>query len=310
MTRLTLLIFLIVETISAGGSATIDHHGLVGFTYTQDDFFVSRAQGSQIANIQIYGWGTLWPYSEGTEKEHDNGAVLDGRVRRSIADGQEVVLTCATAPSTYRKSGRPWNMQERVLNSMEEQYAMRCAQTVSRWRQITRVQVWNELKGYWLGPPENRWDYEGYTRFYNKVYHAVKAARPDVLVGGGYAVLTGGKHPYFDKQYDGVLIDSRAMDAMQYWVRYADGFDAICLDGTFAPNNFVKVTAYFRKLVPGKPIWWSEFYSDDNADMREAMRLIVDDQQPGDVALWWEEKRFGRFNLIQRGVPPALPGRE
>jgi hypothetical protein len=282
-------IALILAFGSAWGGET-GSQGLIGFTYTQDNIFISSKEGSHIANIQIYGWGNYWPFPE-SGSESDNGAVIDKRIKQALNDGQEVMLTCATAPSIYRKSGKPWNMEERVMNSMEDQYAQRCAQAVLRWPQIRRVQVWNELKGYWLRPPANRWDYEGYTRFYNKVYHAVKSARSDVMVGGGYVALRA-KGFRFDQPYDGVIIDSRSMDAIKYWIAHADGYDAICLDGQFPPEDFLKVTRMFRRMAPGKPIWWAEFYGDNSLDMREARHLIERDQHPGDIALWWAEKRF------------------
>jgi hypothetical protein len=268
------------------------HQGLSGFTYTNDKIFISRAQGSDIANIHIYGWGSLWPFPEGQEREHDDGKIIEQRILQAAKDGQQIVLTCATAPSNYRQSGKPWQMEERVLENMEDQYAAHCAATVRRWPQITRVQVWNELKGYW-DKNENRWDYEGYTRFYNKVYDAVKAARPDVLVGGGYAVITA-RHPHFSRDYNGVSLDTRAVDALQYWLQHAKGYDAICLDANFDdPADFVKAAAFFRDLAHNKPVWWSEYYGRDNIEtMHKARQLIEQSQKPGDIALWWASNRF------------------
>lgn len=264
--------------------------GLVGFTYTQDHIFISLAQGSDIANIHLYGWGALWPFAEGEKGEFDNGESIDERIQQATADGQEVMLTCAVAPSNYRASAQPWNMEERVLPEHEDRYAQRCAEAVQRWPQITRVQVWNELKGYW-SEPKNRWDHEGYTRFYNKVYSAVKAVRPDVLVGGGYAVMSAlGRG--FDREYAGVTVDYRGMEAMLYWLKHAKGFDAICLDGQHTPEDFIALTHYFRILAPNKPIWWSEYYATSLDNMYAARNAIAHNQREGDISLWWAASAF------------------
>jgi len=290
MNKSILFAALVAFLTSSAGAIADDTKGLMGFSYTQDNIFISHTEGSSIANIPIYGWGSFWPFSE-AGKESDNGDKIDKRVKQAIADGQEVVLTCATAPAMYRASGKPWNMEERVMDSMEDQYAHRCAEAVVRWPQITRVQVWNELKGYWLMPPANRWDYEGYTRFYNKVYDAIKAVRPEVKVGGGYAALNA-ERPYFVKKYDGVPIDFRAMDAMIYWLGHAKGYDAVCLDGSLSPEAFPVVADMFRKLSHNKPIWWAEFYSGNPAHMHEARELIRKNMQSGDIALWWAADAF------------------
>jgi hypothetical protein len=260
---------------------------LNGFTYTQDRLFVSHSQGSQVANIHIYGWGALWPFSEGQAGEYDSGSSIEQRIRQATADGQQVVLTCATAPSIYRASGRPWNMEERVKDDMEDRYATRCAEAVQRWPQIGRVQVWNEFKGYW-DTKNNRWGYENYTRFYNKVYAAVKAVRHNVLVGGGYIVLTP-RFPGYAKDYNGVFVEPRSMAALQYWITHAHGYDAVCLDGKFAPEDFLKLSAFFRQLTGGRPVWWSEYYGRNGVDdMRAARMLFAKDHHPGDMALWWD----------------------
>ena len=199
------------------------------------------------------------------------------------------MLSCATAPSNYRASHKPWNMQERVTEDMEDRFASHCADAVKRWG-FKRVQVWNELKGYWKAGKAHRWGYEDYTRFYNKVYHAVKSGNPDAQVGGGYIAL--GERGVTEDIGDGVKIEKPALDALRYWLAHADGHDAVCVDALRRPEDFIIITHYLRKLAPETPIWWSEYYSDSSTDMRAARDAIARDQRPGDVALWWAERRF------------------
>ncbi len=44
---------------------------------------------------------------------------------------------------------------------------------------MTHYIVWNELKGF-FDESKHRWNYEGYTAMYNKVYKALKAVNPKI----------------------------------------------------------------------------------------------------------------------------------
>lgn len=46
---------------------------------------------------------------------------------------------------------------------------------------------------------------------------------------------------------------------------------------------------------------WSEFYSDNNPDKQKARQFIEQDQNPGDIALWWK----GQTVCGRRHIPRA-----
>ena len=64
-------------------------------------------------------------------------------------------------------------------------YATLSAAVAKAFPQVKYFVVWNELKGFW-NPTSQVTDVAGYTAMYNATYQAVKAVRPDALVGGPY----------------------------------------------------------------------------------------------------------------------------
>ncbi|MDO4684438.1 MAG: hypothetical protein Q4B06_01900 [Candidatus Saccharibacteria bacterium] len=71
----------------------------------------------------------------------------------------------------------------------EDDFAYMIKQVALRYPDVKVWQVWNEFKGMYRADL-NRWDYERYTRLYNKVYTAIKEATPDAKVGGPYLSLS------------------------------------------------------------------------------------------------------------------------
>lgn len=71
----------------------------------------------------------------------------------------------------------------------EDDFAYMIKQIALRYPDVKVWQVWNEFKGLYRADI-NRWDYERYTRLYNKVYTAIKEANPDAKVGGPYLSLS------------------------------------------------------------------------------------------------------------------------
>ena len=175
----------------------------LGVTHTQDSLDDSepdaaRARGVKILsndaaiwqNIHLMGFGTLNP--EPSPGEFDWGS-LDQRMDLVKETGGKAMLTLCCSPD-WMKGGpdgeTDWDKLERApLPEHYADFAKLAAAAVQRYPQVGRVLVWNELKGFY-SDQENRWDYEGYTALYNEVFKAVKAVRPDVQVGGPYAVIT------------------------------------------------------------------------------------------------------------------------
>jgi len=262
----------------------------LGVTHTQStlddhDPAESNARGQSILaksatwqNVHLMGFGTLNP--EPSPGDYDWSS-LDKRMKLVEDTGSKTMLTACCAPDWMKggeAGGTDWSTLEKAPDPASFQaYADLVAQTVQRYPQIERVQVWNELKGF-FHPEWNRWDYEGYTDLYNRVYAAVKSVRPDVLVGGPYPVMIS-LTPDDTNASDELAgpwgnLDQRVLDALDYWFRTNRGADFLVVDGGTAvregtisgrlddaARKFVDVNRWLQSKSD-LPIWWAEFYPD------------------------------------------------
>lgn len=179
------------------------------------------------------------------------------------------------------KGGRPgetdWSKIEVApLPQYFDEFAALAVAAIQRYPQVTHVQVWNELKGF-FDEQRNDWKKEEYTQFYNIVYDAVKAARPDIRVGGPYMSVAIYQDPLAGG-YPSVLrgpwgrVDERPLDVIEYWLANARGADFLIVDGSTSTRDAGRIVSpvvssgYFStvtdwiKARTSLPIWWSEFY--------------------------------------------------
>jgi len=199
-------------------------------------------------NIHIMGWGTDNPEPTNDNYNFDS---LDERVNFTLSmPGAIPVITFCTAPGWMKVSGEDWNMNDRVATEHFDDFAELCSVIAQRYPQVKHFQVWNELKGFWDEPQD-------YITMYNMVYDAVKAVRPDAIIGGPY---TGG--------FDFSFINS--------WYNQKHGADFICWDewlqGWPPENNTDEAWQMARTSIFGDeaaqvrtitdlPIWISEYYA-------------------------------------------------
>lgn len=264
----------------------------LGVTHTQesldeDEPADARDRGTQVLadsgsawqNQHLMGFGTLNP--EASPGQYDWRS-LDARMQLIRDTGGRTVLTACCSPD-WMKGGDPgqtdWSrIEDAPLPGNYQAFADLTAMAVQRYPQIERVQVWNELKGF-FSAELNRWDYEGYTELYNKVYTAVKAVRPDVQVGGPYmsitSVVPGSVFAAPELAGPWGAADHRTLDVVRYWLQHNVGADFLVIDGPSAiqatnqkpesvavgAQKFADVTSWIRQQSP-LPIWWGEFYSD------------------------------------------------
>ncbi len=268
----------------------------LGVTHTQDSLDASepdaaRSRGEAILSdnsaiwqaVHLMGFGTLNP--EPSPGEYDWSS-LDARMQLVKDTGGKAVLTLCCSPD-WMKGGpdgaTDWDKLERApLPEHFQDFANLAAAAVQRYPQVQRVLVWNELKGFY-NDDQNRWDYEGYTQLYNDVYKAVKAARPDVQVGGPYAVITSIDPDQPDTSSlkgEWGVADQRSLDIVDYWLANNAGADFVAVDGSTGTQQKTKPTsldAGAQKYVAVDdwirqrsklPIWWAEYYSEvpDGAD--------------------------------------------
>jgi hypothetical protein len=269
----------------------------LGVTHTQNSLDPSepdaaRERGKEVLgdnggiwqNHHLMGFGTLNP--EPSPGVYD-WSVLDQRMQLTEETGARTILTLCCAPD-WMKGGAPgetdWSeLEANPLPEHFRDFARLAAEAVQRYPQVERVFVWNELKGFY-NQAENRWDYEGYTAFYNEVYAAVKAVRPDVLVGGPYVVLSSldpGSPDSSNLRGPWGVADQRALDVVEYWLANNAGADFLVVDGgtstrqdtrpervDMGAQKYADLVAWLRQRSD-LPIWWAEFYPDvpeDEAD--------------------------------------------
>lgn len=250
-----------------------------GHSKTQDNVFPTFAQGSKITNIPVYGWGQKWPIDNPNVSagEKDYGTLIQAAVDQAVNDGQQFMLTLATCPEYFRLPGglSGFNgINEAPDPAKEAELAADYVAMVERWfgQGLRLVQIWNEMKGMWStanghstgAAGQNRWDYERYTRFYNTVYDGIKALAPSVQVAGPYFPLrkrNDGHDITVSTSLGPVSFSQRDIDVLTYWLAHTHGYDAVCFDGDFSPQDWPRVIEYIRSLLPAEtPIIISEFY--------------------------------------------------
>jgi hypothetical protein len=262
----------------------------LGVTHTQNSLDAHHAgeatergieilsdHGAVWENHHLMGFGTSNPEPSPGDYDWDS---LDKRMELTEETGNKTMLTLCCAPD-WMKGGEEgetdWDLlEDEPLPEFFDDYAALAAEAVERYPQIERVMVWNELKGFY-NHTANRWDYEGYTEFYNQVYTAVKNVRSDVEVGGPYVVLTSLDEGETDasKEVTGPwgAADQRALDVVDYWLAHNVGADFLAVDGSTATKQdtvpdplegaqkFADLTRWIHQRTD-LPVWWAEFYPD------------------------------------------------
>ena len=279
----------------------------VGDDYTQTSHLPADAGGNAKAvasakrlltsmdtfqNVALMGWGSDDP--EPSPGDYDF-ASLDSEVdvMGATVPATQRMITLCTAPGWMKVGGasQEWSMEAAVAPAHFQNFAKLAAAVAARYDgehrgangqllpKVDYFDVWNEMKGFW-NTATNTWDYQGYTTMYNDVYRAIKAVRPDALIGGPYAPLGAStaattSHPSSVKGAFGV-VDQRALNVVAYWLQHKVGAQFVSVDGGPAVTDesgfasgqyFSAVVRWLRGLnnstYPGArtlPIMWAEFY--------------------------------------------------
>ena len=321
---------------------------LVGWTHTQvsaDSWYAPAAIASAenilrtaapIQNQHIYGWGAMNP--EPSPGQYD-WSWLDGRINLIRRTGGIPVITLCCAPD-WMKGAAPGTTDWARLDvapdpARFDDFAALSALVAARYPDVKYFQVWNELKGFYNNAL-NRWDYEGYTTLYNKVYDAVKAVRPDAQLGGPYVVVdtypsaSGLSNPSTVSGPWGVY-DQRPLDVIEYWLAHKHGAQFLIVDGgignrggaspadaNVALGKFGALHNWIKQRT-NLPIWWGEFYpvptaswsQDAQADF--AIRAVQELKNTGAaVALLWQPDTEGAacvgclwYDIKTQGAAPS-----
>jgi hypothetical protein len=229
-------------------------------------------------NQHIMGWGADNP--EPYPGRYDFAA-LDERIDLIRATRGTPVITLCCAPD-WMKGGAPghtdWSQQSLETAPSPDHYddfADLAATVAARYPDVRHFIVWNEFKGF-FDDSKKRWNYEGYTEFYNRVYRALKKVNRENLVGGPY--LNMESHAPGRNTYSSALkgpwgsIDRRVLDAFDYWNAHKTGADFVVVDGSSytrdgetppdefrATDKFTAVGRWIRERT-SVPLWWAEYY--------------------------------------------------
>ncbi|MGI5487472.1 GH39 family glycosyl hydrolase [Microtetraspora malaysiensis] len=286
-----------VEVTATEAAASASTWPVFGFTHTQYTVDYGRPPALRVArnaiaekrvlqNQHIMGFGALNP--EPRPGVYDF-ASLDERIDLIRKTHGIPVITLCCAPD-WMKGGAPgrtnWNRIEVApLPEHYQDFADLAARIARRYPDVTHFIVWNELKGF-FDENKHRWNYEGYTDMYNRVYQALKAVNPKIEVGGPYPALGGFDAPS-EVHGDWGNVDQRVLDALKYWIKHNKGADFIVVDGTSesdkgmvpdefgALKKFSAVNAWLHRHT-NLPIWWAEWYAEPaRSGWPENKRLAV-----------------------------------
>ncbi|MFC4008129.1 xylan 1,4-beta-xylosidase [Nonomuraea purpurea] len=244
-----------------------------------------------LQNQHIMGWGVGNPEpSPGQYNFRD----LDRRMEFIASSRGLPVITLCCAPDWMKggQAGRTdWSKNHTVAPDPEhfDDFAALAVRVAKQYPTVKHFMVWNEFKGFW-DPATNRWDAEGYTEMYNKVYRALKNVNKDIQVGGPYIAIEtsmGGGPSEVSGPWG--KVDQRTLEAIKYWVQHNEGADFIVVDGASmttdkgnvpddfaAQQKFSALTAWLRKESGDAPVWWAEWYNEpENSGWSEEKRTAV-----------------------------------
>ncbi|MGB0369971.1 MAG: sulfatase-like hydrolase/transferase [Opitutales bacterium] len=247
----------------------------IGLTHTGQDWIWSNDEtgkasmkqllvdgGVRFQNIHIMGWGAGNPNPSPGVYDWKS---LDMRIEEMRGMNAELILTLCTAPGWMKPSGDDWTMNDPVLPEHYEDFATLCVEAARRYPDIQYFQIWNELKGWWMGGIEE------FTVFYNTVYDALRAERPNAIIAGPY--MNGLSD---DLKQNGTMLQE-THDAFDHFLANTNGADIVNYDGwltgypasdsTLNEAQLMANTACFGNITAtirtktNKPIWISEFYA-------------------------------------------------
>jgi hypothetical protein len=192
-------------------------------------------------DVPIMGWG---PGNPEVSPGVYNFAGIARQISFIEATGGTPVITLCGAPD-WMKGGQAGTTNWTLLNTAPlpqyyPAFATLSAAVAAAFPQVKYFVVWSELKGFW-DTATSEWNAAGYTTMYNDVYEAVKAVRPDALVGGPYVSVHSLAGPASAKYPTpaGVWghLDPKSLAAIDYWIANNVGADFIAVDGRAFTNN-------------------------------------------------------------------------
>lgn len=203
-------------------------------------------------------------------------------------------------------------------------YAELMRRVVQRYGTMCVYSMSNEWKGLWGGNPAlpsyNRWRYEDFTTMWNLGWDAMKAQNPNIKFGGPYlgfpqdsgnnvGSLAKNNQLFFDDPPvgQGGHVDSRRLDAINYWLAHTHGYDFYALDQGYKGSR--EIITWLRGRGMTKPVRWIEFYSGVNTTLANETAQLAENYRQvalagGDVVFLWgpEQGSVGASNAPANAV--------
>jgi hypothetical protein len=214
---------------------------VVGSATSTGAVHVAQSIPGGFVSVPIMGWG------EGNPEVSPGVYNFSGIARQlafvQAAGGVPVITLCA-APD-WMKGGQAgvtdWTQIETApLSQHFSDFAGLSAAVAAAFPQVKYFVVWNELKGFW-NPTTRVTDIAGYTAMYNATYGALKAARPDALVGGPYVSVhsLSGPATAWAPTPSGPWghLGASNLSNIAYWLANKVGADFIAVDGRAFTND-------------------------------------------------------------------------
>ena len=277
------------QRLSDGGSPPTANQLSLGTTLTQDAYDAwedptSVSAGKAVLSgavrfeaQHLMGFGALNPSPAPGVTDWSS---LDARLATIREAGAEPVLILCCSPD-WMKGGvagtTDWTTIENApLPAHFADFAALAAAAAQRYPFVKYFVVWNELKGFY-DPATNNWKIDQYLNLWRLTATAIRAVRPDALIGGPYVPIdsftagTIASHPSAVRGPWGT-VDERALDVLSDFLTSTDA-DFIAVDASTTPKNtdqppgnpfaatakFSAIDDWLRART-AKPIWWVEFY--------------------------------------------------
>jgi len=204
-----------------------------------------RTFAGSFVDIPIMGWGVNVPEPAPGVYDFSN---IAARIALVQSTGGVPIITLSAAPD-WMKGGVPYvtnwnNLNVAPLPQHYADYATLCAAVAAAFPQVKYFVVWKEMQGFW-DTTTNQYDAAGYTTMYNDTYNAIKAVRPDALVGGPYVSMhsksTASAKSTMPRGAWGVLSQADA-NVITYWLANKVGADFLAVDGRSYTNDVGLIT--------------------------------------------------------------------
>jgi hypothetical protein len=287
------------------------------------------ASSPMVMAQQLMGSGVGNP--EPSPGDYQFGGV-DRGIHLITSTGGTPVIVLFGAPDWMK--GEPYGTTNWALQNVAplpqyyQDFANLAATVATRYPQVKYFVVWKELQGFWDKSTDS-YDVAAYTTMYNDVYAAIKAVRPDALVGGPYTPLVSWSttHGYQGVRPEGPwgYADWGILQTIPYFLANAVGIDFLALD---APNytkdkglitdpvtsdeKFSAIDQWVRAQT-AIPIWWLEGPVGviNPGQLATAARIgaLVDMASSGaQVGMQWQPQQGAGINGEGLWTSTAIPG--